>query len=147
MLEPLLSKPPLVFQHTVQGGHANDQMFVVKYLIQLSWKIFRSHSRRLCLFRSCLFCLSVCCHFGLSLYQFNLIHYCVELRFNIIFPCQLDGWMDGWMDGKKDEPFKRFQSNGYKVIEMSTYAMHVYRHAQFECHSLNIVQDITIKYY
>ena len=39
-----------------------------------------------------------------------------------------------------------------KVIEtnMSMYAMHVYRHAKFECHSLNIVRDITIisiKYY
>ena len=33
-----------------------------------------------------------------------------------------------------------------KVIEMSMsmYAMHVYRHEQFECHSLNIVQYITI---
>ena len=33
-----------------------------------------------------------------------------------------------------------------KVIEtsMSKYAMHVYRHMQFECHNLNIVREISI---
>ena len=36
-----------------------------------------------------------------------------------------------------------------KAIEtsMSMYAMHVYRHEQFECHSLNIIRDSTIKSY
>ena len=34
-----------------------------------------------------------------------------------------------------------------KVIRMSIKYQSVYRHAQFECHSLNIVRDITVEYY
>ena len=51
---------------------------------------------------------------------------------------------------KSGEPYKRFK---VKVIETNMiiiiylYAMHIYkyRHAKFECHSLNSVRDVTIK--
>ena len=46
--------------------------------------------------------------------------------------------------------FKCYQSL-LNVIEMSTsmYVMHVYRHAQFECHSLNMAESLvlSIAYY
>ena len=67
-------------------------------------------------------------------------------------------------DYNKDGPFKHFKTK-IKVIKMSMYvctnfplgtiklycivlyAMHVYCHEQFECHSLNIVRGFTIRYH
>ena len=57
--------------------------------------------------------------------------------------------MDGWKDIEQE--LRMSLSNVFKVkakvkiieTSMSMYATHVYRHANFECHSLNVARDIT----
>ena len=93
------------------GGHGNDQMIMDNIAI----------TREITLFGCCLFFLPVCCHFGLSVY--NLIHYWVELRLNLILSCQLDGWMERHWTGRTSLSYV-FKVK-VKVIEtgMSTYAI------------------------
>ena len=46
-------------------------------------------------------------------------------------------------ENKRDDPFKHFQSHENKHEYVCN--VKVYHHAKFECHSWNIVRDITVK--
>ena len=42
------------------------------------------------------------------------------------------------------KPYKRIQSQGLRNEREQICHEHVYRHAKFECHSLNTVRDMSI---